>query len=129
MYCNQEETPPSPPTFSQKNKKLITNADFWETIQRAEAAAPAIQRLNPRVAVHIDTSKISEKDTSYFGQFDITIATELDLDSLIYINNACRTANRPFYAAASYGLYGYVFADLIKHTFVMYVQTHPTHLK
>ncbi|KAI5806538.1 hypothetical protein DFH27DRAFT_498097 [Peziza echinospora] len=86
---------------------------------RAEAAAPAIQRLNPRVAVHTDTSKISEKDTSYFGQFDITIATELDLDSLIYINDACRAANRPFYAAASYGLYGYVFADLIKHTFVI----------
>ncbi|KAF8463592.1 hypothetical protein BDZ91DRAFT_731246 [Kalaharituber pfeilii] len=88
-------------------------------MNRAEAAAVSIQKLNPRVSVYTETSKVQDKDASYFGHFDITIATELDLDTLIHINNACRTTNRPFYAAACYGLHGYVFADLIKHTFVI----------
>ncbi|RPB16072.1 hypothetical protein P167DRAFT_532541 [Morchella conica CCBAS932] len=88
-------------------------------MNRAEAAAPAIQRLNPRVPVHVDTSKLETKDSSYFKQFDIVIATELDLDSLLLINFSTRQCGRPFYAAATYGLYGYIFADLIKHSFVI----------
>ncbi|KAL7270490.1 E1 ubiquitin-activating protein aos1 [Rhizina undulata] len=88
-------------------------------MNRAEAAAPAIQRLNPRVPVHVDTERVQDKDTNFFQKFDIVIATELDLDSLLFINNATRSCGRPFYAAATYGLYGYAFADLLKHTFVI----------
>ncbi|RPB05696.1 hypothetical protein L873DRAFT_530449 [Choiromyces venosus 120613-1] len=88
-------------------------------LSRAEAATPALQRLNPRVAVHVDTSDPKSKDAEFYGKFDIVIATELDLDSLLYINDITRECNRPFYAAASYGMYGYIFADLIKHDFVI----------
>ncbi|RPB26772.1 hypothetical protein L211DRAFT_835105 [Terfezia boudieri ATCC MYA-4762] len=88
-------------------------------MNRAEAAAPSIRKLNPRVTIHTDTDSPSSKPPTFFSQFDITIATELDLDALISINTSCRQCSRPFYSAASYGLYGYIFADLISHTFVI----------
>ncbi|PYI27642.1 hypothetical protein BP00DRAFT_15783 [Aspergillus indologenus CBS 114.80] len=86
---------------------------------RAQAAAPAIRAMNPRVQLHIDTEDVHLKQPEYFAQFDITIATELDFHTYTTINAACRIANRPFYAAGLHGFYGFVFADLISHDFVI----------
>ena len=41
------------------------------------------------------------------------------MDSLLHINDATRSCNVPFYGAATYGLYGFIFADLIQHQFVV----------
>jgi ubiquitin-like 1-activating enzyme E1 A len=54
-----------------------------------------------------------------FAQFDVTIATDLDFLTCTTVNAACRIANRPFYSAGLHGFYGYVFADLIAHDFVI----------
>ncbi|KAJ5693409.1 DNA damage tolerance protein rad31 [Penicillium macrosclerotiorum] len=86
---------------------------------RAEIAGPQIHRMNPRVKLNIDTSDIRAKEPAFFAQFDVTIATELDFATNTTINAACRIANRPFYAAGLHGFYGYVFADLISHDFVI----------
>jgi ubiquitin-like 1-activating enzyme E1 A len=75
--------------------------------------------MNPRVKLHIDTSDVRSKLPEFFAQFDVTIATELDFATNTTINAACRIANRPFYAAGLHGFYGYVFADLISHDFVI----------
>lgn len=45
------------------------------------------------------------------------IACDLDFATLALINAAARVANRPFYAAAIHGEFGFIFADLIDHTF------------
>lgn len=39
--------------------------------------------------------------------------------SLNAINVGARVAQKAFYAGASHGMYGYIFADLINHTFVI----------
>ncbi|KAF8244755.1 hypothetical protein K440DRAFT_608986 [Wilcoxina mikolae CBS 423.85] len=88
-------------------------------INRAKAAVPAIQRLNPRVLVHADTERIQDKPVEFFKNFDIVIATDMDLDSMLLINDATRKWNIGFYAGATYGLYGFIFADLISHSFVI----------
>lgn len=88
-------------------------------LNRAVAASAAIRRLNPRVAVHVDASDIRSKGPSYFAPFDIVIATDLDPETLNVINTATRLNNRAFYAAGSYGLYGFIFADLIEHDYVI----------
>lgn len=75
--------------------------------------------MNPRVQLHIDTEDIHLKQPDFFAQFDITIATELDFATYTTINAACRIANRPFYAAGLHGFYGFMFADLISHDFVI----------
>jgi ubiquitin-like 1-activating enzyme E1 A len=75
--------------------------------------------MNPRVQLRIDTEDIQTKQPDFFAQFDVTIATELDFPTYSTINAACRISNRPFYAAGLHGFYGFAFADLISHDFVI----------
>lgn len=86
---------------------------------RAAASAAVIQRLNPRVSVRIDTMDIRFKPPSFFEAFDIVIATDLDSTTLNIVNTATRLHNKAFYAAGSHGMYGFLFADLIEHDFVI----------
>ncbi|KAL1969022.1 hypothetical protein VTN77DRAFT_856 [Rasamsonia byssochlamydoides] len=86
---------------------------------RAQAAAPQVRAMNPRVRVHVDTENVRVKPPEFFAGFDLTIATDLDFPTSTTINAACRIANRPFYAAGLHGFYGYAFADLISHDFVI----------
>ncbi|KAL1981446.1 hypothetical protein VTN96DRAFT_2662 [Rasamsonia emersonii] len=86
---------------------------------RAQAAAPQVRSMNPRVRVNVDTDNVRTKLPEFFAGFDITIATDLDFPTCTTINAACRISNRPFYAAGLHGFYGYVFADLISHDFVI----------
>lgn len=88
-------------------------------MNRAEAAAPAIRRLNPRVVVNVDTGDIRTKGPSFFAPYDIVIATNLDSNTLNVVNTATRLNNRPFYAAGCEGMYGFIFADLIEHDYVI----------
>ena len=86
---------------------------------RAEAALPQILKLNPRVALFADPNPVVSKYPEYFSSFDITIATCLDITTLSNVNASCRLNGRKFYAADTHGMYGYVFADLILHDFVV----------
>jgi ubiquitin-like 1-activating enzyme E1 A len=86
---------------------------------RAEAAAPQIRRLNPRVNVFVDKDDIKIKGPSYFQNYDIVIATDLQPDTLNLINTATRVNQKAFYAVGVHGLYGFIFSDLIQHDFVI----------
>ncbi|KAL2219802.1 hypothetical protein M432DRAFT_543983 [Thermoascus aurantiacus ATCC 26904] len=86
---------------------------------RAQAAGPQIHNMNPRVQIHVDTDNVRSKPPEFFARFDVIIATELDFPTFTTINASCRLSNRPFYAAGLHGFYGYVFADLIMHDFVI----------
>ena len=88
-------------------------------MNRAEAASAAIRKLNPRVKVHVDTDNIRSKSASYFASFDIVIATDLDPAALNIINTATRLNKRSFYAAGSHGMFGFIFADLVEHDYVI----------
>ena len=96
---------------------LLSRGDIGKN--RAQAALPQILRLNPRVALHADSSPIISKSPEYFSPFDIIIATGLDIETLKNINAYCRIYNRKFYAADIHGMYGWAFADLISHDFVV----------
>ncbi|KAF4302808.1 putative sumo activating enzyme protein [Botryosphaeria dothidea] len=86
---------------------------------RAKAAAQNIQKLNPRVAIMIDTSDISAKVPEFYQPFDIVIATDLDFTTLSTVDASTRLSQKPFYAAGAHGMYGYIFADLIQHDYVI----------
>ncbi|KAK4135310.1 hypothetical protein BT67DRAFT_440976 [Trichocladium antarcticum] len=112
------------------DSKTITEADFGSQFflsaedtpvgtNRAVAASAAIQRLNPRVRVVVDTVDIRLKPASFYAPFDIVIATDLDSSTLNIVNTATRLNDRPFYAAGCHGMYGFLFADLIEHDFVI----------
>lgn len=88
-------------------------------LNRAQAAAAQIRKLNPRVALFVDIEPIRFRLPEYYAPFDMVIATDLDFSTLSTINAACRLCNRPFYAAGSHGFYGFIFADLISHDYVL----------
>ncbi|KAF5681083.1 ubiquitin-like 1-activating enzyme e1 a [Fusarium heterosporum] len=86
---------------------------------RAQVASAALQKLNPRVRVHVDTEGVKTKGPSYFAAYDIVIATDLDPESFNIINTATRLNCKAFYAAGCHGLYGFIFSDLIEHDYVI----------
>ena len=86
---------------------------------RAEVSAVQIRRLNPRVNVIVNQANIMFAQPEYYSNFNMVIATDLDADVAATVNAACRLCNRPFYAAGSLGFYGYIFADLISHEYVI----------
>ncbi|ESZ98003.1 putative SUMO activating enzyme (AosA) [Sclerotinia borealis F-4128] len=107
---------------------LVTDADLGAQFfvsdsdietNRAQAAAPQIRKLNPRVNVIVDMDDIRSKGPHYFSAFDIVIATDLDPVSLNIINTATRINHKPFYAAGVHGFYGFIFSDLIQHDYVV----------
>ncbi|KAK3716786.1 E1 ubiquitin-activating protein aos1 [Vermiconidia calcicola] len=88
---------------------------------RAQVAIPRLQELNPRVAIKSggSLSDLLSKDQTYYAPFDCVIACDHDFMTLSIINTAARFASRPFYAAGIHGFYGYIFADLVGHDFVV----------
>ncbi|KAK5211795.1 E1 ubiquitin-activating protein aos1 [Exophiala xenobiotica] len=86
---------------------------------RAEATLPELQKLNPRVQLFTDPNPVVLKDPVYFQAFDIIIATDLMMDVMTLINMSCRQFGRKFYSAATHGMYGYIFADLMIHQFIV----------
>jgi ubiquitin-like 1-activating enzyme E1 A len=96
---------------------LLSQEDIGSN--RAQAASAALQKLNPRVKIHADAEGVKSKGPSYFAGFDIVIATDLDPDSYNLINTATRLNGKAFYAAGVYGMYGFIFSDLIEHNYVI----------
>ncbi|KAF1981780.1 hypothetical protein K402DRAFT_364012 [Aulographum hederae CBS 113979] len=96
---------------------FISEADLGKN--RAEAVLPNLQKLNPRVHLTANPSGILTLPTEFYTPFSMVIATDLSFPILSTINAATRITSRPFYAAASHGFYGYIFADLISHTYVI----------
>jgi len=54
-----------------------------QTLKRAEAAVPALQRLNPRVQISSDSSDIGTKEASFYNNFDVVIVTEASLNTMV----------------------------------------------
>ncbi|KAI6347293.1 hypothetical protein MCOR25_010925 [Pyricularia grisea] len=98
---------------------LLSEDEGHLGMNRAEAASVNLRKLNPRVDVIVDKEDIRTRGPNYFQNFSVVIATDLDPDAFNIINLATRIVNKPFYAAGSHGFYGYIFADLIEHVFVI----------
>ncbi|KNG47188.1 ubiquitin sumo-activating enzyme e1 [Stemphylium lycopersici] len=97
---------------------FITDADVGKN--RAEAAKPQAEKLNPRVAVKTITTDIrTVQDPGFYAAYDVIIVTDMDFLSTSALNAGARIAKKPFYAGASHGIYGYIFADLVEHNFVI----------
>lgn len=90
------------------------------------AAEPKIKELNSRVAVVAVPEPIGSVADDQLAAFDVIVATlPLDLAELHRLNRICRDGGKKFYAAASHGLYGYVFCDLFKHRYSVEVKQRP----
>jgi ubiquitin-like 1-activating enzyme E1 A len=59
------------------------------------------------------------QDPSFYTLYDCVIALDHDSATLSLINTAVRFAKRPFYAGGIHGFYGYIFADLVLHDYII----------
>jgi len=85
---------------------------------RAESIKDRLVRLNPSVKINVISDSIENKDTSFYSDFDVVCVTGKSLDTLIKINTICRENNIKFYASDVHGIYGYIFCDLLKHSYI-----------
>ncbi|CAE6539600.1 unnamed protein product [Rhizoctonia solani] len=88
---------------------------------RVEAAKPRIQSLNPLVdVVAVSDLGILSNDQldKTLEDVDLVCVTDCQKDEMLRLNDASRRAKKAFYAGGSYGLLGFVFADLIEHEYL-----------
>ncbi|EMD31416.1 hypothetical protein CERSUDRAFT_119795 [Gelatoporia subvermispora B] len=89
--------------------------------KRVDAAKARIESLNPLVTVETvpDASAVAgDALDSLLRGVDMVCVTDSDRETMIRINDACRRAGKPFYAGGTYGLYGYIFCDLLTHDYI-----------
>ncbi|KAI8069845.1 SUMO-activating enzyme subunit 1-like protein [Gilbertella persicaria] len=86
---------------------------------KAEAASASIKNLNPRVEVVVDQQDMREKPDAYFESFDIVCLVHSDHDFITHIDQIRRNVKKPFYAADTFGWFGYIFCDLTEHTYIV----------
>jgi len=60
-----------------------------------------------------------QRNQTFYTPFSCVIAADHDFLTLSTINTCARFANVPFYAAGIHGFYGFIFADLVTHEFVI----------
>ncbi|KAI8334431.1 SUMO-activating enzyme subunit 1 [Chlamydoabsidia padenii] len=92
---------------------------------KAEVSAAGLQTLNPRVNLIVDQQDITSKPDSFFESFDIVCLFHTDIHLMIRINEIRHKINKPFYAADTFGWVGYIFCDLVSHTFIEEKKTMP----
>jgi len=76
-----------------------------------------ISDLNRRVQLDIvtkDWKKLSNL-IAFISKFSLTIATGVNKEEIIRLNDITRKLHIPFYCTSTHGLYGFIFADLIEH--------------
>ncbi|KAF7422657.1 hypothetical protein PC9H_010813 [Pleurotus ostreatus] len=69
--------------------------------KRVDAAKARVESLNPLV-----------KDA------DLVCVTDWRRDGLIQLNEVCRRLGKPLYAGGTFGLFGYIFCDLLNHEYI-----------
>jgi ubiquitin-like 1-activating enzyme E1 A len=84
---------------------------------RAEASLQRARALNPMVDVTSETRAVDDLPDEYFTTYDIVCATGLKQEQLERINNVCRDCNKKFLCGDVWGMYGYMFADLVDHEY------------
>ncbi|KAL1894699.1 E1 ubiquitin-activating protein aos1 [Sporothrix stenoceras] len=110
-----------PPGASQEQREAADRAAAAAVVgkNRAVTVSQQLSSLNPRVNVVVEQNDVSKQAAGYFEKFTLVIVTDRDPAVLNYINTATRLQGCPFYAANSYGMFGFIFADLIEHDFVI----------
>lgn len=98
------------------NEKSLGYNFFIEPSQvgqnAAEASKIAVQRLNPKVAVTVETRTISELNDEFISEFDVVILNQCYEKTEIERINNCVRKNGAFYYSLMHGWMGLMFVDL-----------------
>ncbi|XP_034115063.1 SUMO-activating enzyme subunit 1 [Drosophila albomicans] len=109
------------------DEQLVSEADFCSQFlapreslgsNRAEASLTRARALNPMVDISADTEPLKEKTADFFRQFDVVVINGQSNEELLRIDGICRELGVRFYATDVWGMFGFYFASLQKHSYV-----------
>lgn len=89
--------------------------------KRVDAAKARVESLNPLVKVEtIPTYSVLEREVAdaTLQDADLVCVTDWRRDDLIQLNEVCRRLGKPLYAGGTFGLFGYIFCDLLNHEYI-----------
>ncbi|OAV96446.1 hypothetical protein PTTG_26393 [Puccinia triticina 1-1 BBBD Race 1] len=88
--------------------------------KRVVVAKKRVNSLNPRVNVIGLTDDLESKidEDGFLASFDIICLNDSRSSVIERVNSLCRRVQKPFFAAASLGVHGYIFADLLDHMYL-----------
>ncbi|EGG04630.1 uncharacterized protein MELLADRAFT_88698 [Melampsora larici-populina 98AG31] len=88
--------------------------------QRVHAGRDRINSLNPRVQVIGISEQVSTKitDIEFLKTFNVVCLNDSNSFVISEVNTACRKAGVPLFVSGCLGLDGYLFVDLIDHTYL-----------
>ncbi|KAG9227490.1 hypothetical protein CCMSSC00406_0000864 [Pleurotus cornucopiae] len=89
--------------------------------KRVDAAKARVESLNPLVKVEtIPTYSVLEREVAdaTLQDADLVCVTDWRRDGLIQLNEVCRRLGKPLYAGGTFGLFGYIFCDLLNHEYI-----------
>ncbi|CAG9859237.1 unnamed protein product [Phyllotreta striolata] len=92
------------------NKGSVGNPIADEVLIKAQA-------LNPLVKIKVDKQPPSSKDSSYFKNFTIIVATCIKTDLLLKIDKVCRSSNVKLIYGDVFGTFGFSVADFLDHNY------------
>ncbi|KAJ3053764.1 hypothetical protein HK097_003449 [Rhizophlyctis rosea] len=84
---------------------------------KAEAARRQMHELNPRVNLKSIVADITSQSDDFLAEFNIVCLSGYDRKTLVRINNVCRAKRIKFWATGCAGFHGYIFSDLVEHTY------------
>ncbi|BGP47576.1 E1 ubiquitin-activating protein aos1 [Rhodotorula kratochvilovae] len=87
--------------------------------KRVEVSAPRVQALNPRVNLTTETDAALLFSEEFLRGFDLVVVTDVDAPTALRVNDLTRKLGKKFIAAASVGLDGWMFADLLEHEYIL----------
>lgn len=80
-------------------------------------------KLNPMVQISAAPGCVKDKDETFYKGFSMIIATRLQSDELIAINQYCRQNGIQFICGDVFGMFGFSFSDLLEHEYYEEVKT------
>ncbi|PVU86744.1 hypothetical protein BB559_006418 [Furculomyces boomerangus] len=85
-------------------------------ILKSKCIVSELKGFNPTVNI-ISVPQESEYTAQFFSDYDLVVASNSGMSEQVKINNVCREANIKFISANIFGLYGYIFCDLLDHDY------------
>ncbi|PVU99554.1 hypothetical protein BB559_000618, partial [Furculomyces boomerangus] len=84
--------------------------------KKSKCIVSELKGFNPTVNI-ISVPQESEYTAQFFSDYDLVVASNSGMSEQVKINNVCREANIKFISANIFGLYGYIFCDLLDHDY------------
>lgn len=100
-----------------KTQFFIRRTDIGRN--RGEAAIPRISILNPHVVVQRMNKRLEDLSAAELEQFNIVIVNDHTFNQITNLNTKCRQASTSLYASGAFGLFAYIFVDLISHKYIV----------